>query len=204
MFPLQEAWVWSLPRIKLGSCVLCGTAIRVFSNSCPLRQWCYLTISSSATPFSSSLQCSWYTKLKFCKCVLLFSENILFFHKKINLNSMHPTIHCPDIWQILSPLRHRYMTLFWLPDKANNLEQVTVFHWASCTTFALEQEWTIYLEGPYLLLIFNLNIYIYIFFFAKHTFLFSSTLGLWCYMGLSLVTVHGLLTAEASLIEHEL
>ena len=25
---------------------------RVCSNSCPLSQWCYLTISSSATPFS--------------------------------------------------------------------------------------------------------------------------------------------------------
>ena len=29
---------------------------RVWSNSCPLSQWCYLTISSSATLFSFSLQ----------------------------------------------------------------------------------------------------------------------------------------------------
>ena len=29
---------------------------RVCSNSCPLSQWCYLTISSSATPFSSCPQ----------------------------------------------------------------------------------------------------------------------------------------------------
>ena len=29
---------------------------RVWSNSCPLSQWCYLTISSSATPFSSCPQ----------------------------------------------------------------------------------------------------------------------------------------------------
>ena len=29
---------------------------RVCSNSCPLRQWCYLTISFSAAPFSSCLQ----------------------------------------------------------------------------------------------------------------------------------------------------
>ena len=29
---------------------------RVFSDSCPLSQWCYLTISSSATPFSFSYQ----------------------------------------------------------------------------------------------------------------------------------------------------
>ena len=28
----------------------------VCSNSCPLRQWCYITISSSATPFSFCLQ----------------------------------------------------------------------------------------------------------------------------------------------------
>ena len=29
---------------------------RVFSNSCSLNQWCYLTISFSATPFSFCLQ----------------------------------------------------------------------------------------------------------------------------------------------------
>ena len=29
---------------------------RLRSNSCPLNQWCYLTISSSATPFSFCLQ----------------------------------------------------------------------------------------------------------------------------------------------------
>ena len=29
---------------------------RVCSNSCPLSQWCYLTISSSTTPFSFCLQ----------------------------------------------------------------------------------------------------------------------------------------------------
>ena len=31
---------------------------RVCSNSCPLSQWCYLTISSSAICFSFCLQCS--------------------------------------------------------------------------------------------------------------------------------------------------
>ena len=30
--------------------------LRVCSNSCPLSQWCYLTISSSAAPFSFCLQ----------------------------------------------------------------------------------------------------------------------------------------------------
>ena len=29
---------------------------RVYSNSCPLRQWCHPTISSSVVPFSSCLQ----------------------------------------------------------------------------------------------------------------------------------------------------
>ena len=29
---------------------------RVYSNSCPLSQWCHPTISSSVTPFSSCLQ----------------------------------------------------------------------------------------------------------------------------------------------------
>ena len=32
---------------------------KVFSNSCPLSQWCYLNISSSATPFSLALNLSW-------------------------------------------------------------------------------------------------------------------------------------------------
>ena len=31
-------------------------SLRVCSNSCPLSQWCYLTISFSATPFSFCLQ----------------------------------------------------------------------------------------------------------------------------------------------------
>ena len=29
---------------------------RIYSNSCPLSQWCHLTISSSVIPFSSHLQ----------------------------------------------------------------------------------------------------------------------------------------------------
>ena len=31
-------------------------SLRVHANSCPLSQWCYLTISSSASPFSFCLQ----------------------------------------------------------------------------------------------------------------------------------------------------
>ena len=30
--------------------------LRVYSNSCPLSQWCHLTVSSSVIPFSSHLQ----------------------------------------------------------------------------------------------------------------------------------------------------
>jgi len=33
-----------------------SSSLGVCSNSCPLSQWCYLTISSSAAPFSSCLQ----------------------------------------------------------------------------------------------------------------------------------------------------
>ena len=33
-----------------------SSAPRVYSNSCPLSQWCHLTVSSSVIPFSSHLQ----------------------------------------------------------------------------------------------------------------------------------------------------
>ena len=33
-----------------------STVPRAYSNSCPSRQWCHLTISSSVVPFSSCLQ----------------------------------------------------------------------------------------------------------------------------------------------------
>ena len=36
---------------------------RVYSNSCPLSQWCYPTISSSVIPFSSCLQSFQYQGL---------------------------------------------------------------------------------------------------------------------------------------------
>ena len=42
---LQHAWL-PCPSLAPG----------VWSNSCPLSQWCYLTISSSAAPFSSCPQ----------------------------------------------------------------------------------------------------------------------------------------------------
>ena len=36
---------------------------RIYSNSCPLSQWCHPTISSSAVPFSSCLQSAWHQGL---------------------------------------------------------------------------------------------------------------------------------------------
>ena len=42
---LQHAWL-SCPSLSL----------RVYSDSCPLNQWCHPTISSSVVPFSSCLQ----------------------------------------------------------------------------------------------------------------------------------------------------
>ena len=42
---MQQAWLLCLPLSP-----------RVCSNSCPLSRWCYLTISSSASPFSFCLQ----------------------------------------------------------------------------------------------------------------------------------------------------
>ena len=46
-------WLHGLQHARL----LCPPlSPRVCANSCPLSQWCYLTISSSVTPFSS---CPW-------------------------------------------------------------------------------------------------------------------------------------------------
>ena len=46
---------------------------RVFSNSCPLSQWCYLTISSSTAPFSFCLQ-SFPASGSFPMCHLFASD----------------------------------------------------------------------------------------------------------------------------------
>ena len=42
---------WSMPGLPCQS-----PTPRVYPNSCPLSQWCHLTISSSVVPFSSCLQ----------------------------------------------------------------------------------------------------------------------------------------------------
>ena len=51
--PSDSLWPQGLQHSRL----LCPTlSPGVGSNSCPLNQWCYLTISSSAAPFSFDLQ----------------------------------------------------------------------------------------------------------------------------------------------------
>ena len=62
--PSSFSSVWSLSRVPLFATP--WTAARrppcpspppgVYSNSCPLSQWCHLTMSSSVVPFSSHLQ----------------------------------------------------------------------------------------------------------------------------------------------------
>ena len=47
-------WPHELHHPSLSSCPPLSPG--VCSNSCPLNQWCYLTISSSIVPFSSHLQ----------------------------------------------------------------------------------------------------------------------------------------------------
>ena len=49
----DSLWLHKLQHSRL-PCPLLSP--RVCSNSCSLSQWCYLTISFSAAPFSSSLQ----------------------------------------------------------------------------------------------------------------------------------------------------
>ena len=46
-------WTHGLQHTRL-SCP--SLSLRICSNSCPLSQWCYPTISSSVAPFSSCLQ----------------------------------------------------------------------------------------------------------------------------------------------------
>ena len=52
---LNHGWLW--PHGLQHTRLLCPSlSPGVCSNSCPLNQWCYLIISSSATPFSFSIQ----------------------------------------------------------------------------------------------------------------------------------------------------
>ena len=49
-------WPFVTPRTVAHQAPLSSTTSGVCSNSCPLSWWCYLTISSSASPFSFCLQ----------------------------------------------------------------------------------------------------------------------------------------------------
>ena len=49
-------WLFATPWIPEGRPPCPSPTPKVYPNSCPLSQWCHLTISSSVVPFSSSLQ----------------------------------------------------------------------------------------------------------------------------------------------------
>ena len=53
---LSHVWLFATPWFATHRLPCPSLSPRVCSNSCPLGSWCYLTISSSATPFSSCLQ----------------------------------------------------------------------------------------------------------------------------------------------------
>ena len=53
---LRYVWLFATPLTAACQASLSITNPRVYSNSCPLSQWCHPTISSSVVPFSSSLQ----------------------------------------------------------------------------------------------------------------------------------------------------
>ena len=52
----QCVWFFATPRTAAPRPPCPSLSPRVCSNSCPLSQWCYPTISSSVIPFSSCLQ----------------------------------------------------------------------------------------------------------------------------------------------------
>ena len=53
---LSHAQLFATPWTAAHQTPLPFTISRIYSNSCSLSQWCYLTISSPATPFSSFFQ----------------------------------------------------------------------------------------------------------------------------------------------------
>ena len=69
-----------------------------YSNSCPLSQWCYPTISSSAVPFSSLLQSFPASGL----LLMLFPQDLSFFkwvsssHKVANILDFSFSISPPN------------------------------------------------------------------------------------------------------------
>ena len=53
---LSCVWLFVTPWTAARQASLSITSSEVYPNSCPLSQWCHLTISSSVVPFSSCLQ----------------------------------------------------------------------------------------------------------------------------------------------------
>ena len=54
---VSRVWLFVTPWTTARQDSLSFTNSRIYPNSCPLSQWCHLTISSSATLFSFCLQC---------------------------------------------------------------------------------------------------------------------------------------------------
>ena len=53
---LSHVWLFATPWTIARQASCPALTARVYSNSCPLNQWCHPTISSSVIPFSSHLQ----------------------------------------------------------------------------------------------------------------------------------------------------
>ena len=53
---LSCVWLFATPRLQHTRLPCPSTTSGVYSNSCPLSQWCQPTFSSSVVPFSSHLQ----------------------------------------------------------------------------------------------------------------------------------------------------
>ena len=53
---LRRVWLFATPWTAAHQALLSSLSRWVCSDSCPLNQWCYLTISSSATHFCFCLQ----------------------------------------------------------------------------------------------------------------------------------------------------
>ena len=110
-------------------------APRVYSNACPLSQWCYATISSSVVPFSSCLQSfpasgsfqmshfftsggqsigtqegGFINVVAFPFDLTPFSLSFLFFYFKLSLS---PTYQSPKIPLYMEKYKVHFMTVWW-------------------------------------------------------------------------------------------
>ena len=111
---LQHAWL-PCPSLSPGVC----------SNSCPLSQWCYLTISSSAVPFSSCPQ-SFPALVFFNESTLRIRwPNYWSFSFSISPSNEHPgLISFRMDWLDLLAVQIRYQGICWfIPPMKPYLEQ---------------------------------------------------------------------------------